>query len=254
MIDYFDDKSFSKCALKWRMGHLLVKPISEIEQVNLPAVGDQEWLVECLKCSSVHLVSIDPKLGEKEIKFWADACQQAGKPIYVRVKANQKRLPRPFNWFFVGCKYFINLIFAFLLILLLSPVMAILACFIAFKSPNQIFFHEWRIGKRGKLFRTIKFNTKAIKVSDLPNHESSQELNTKFTFDWMLYYLLDYLPQLFNVLRGDMALNETVYYRFLKLLMTNIKKQQQLNKLPHIVKDCLINEVKTQQMNLDILK
>lgn len=253
MIDYFDDNSLSKCALKWRMGHLLVKPISEAEQVNLPAVRDKRWLVECLKHSSVNLVCIDPKLGEKEVKFWADACEEAGKPIYLRLRSNQKRLSQSLNWFFVSLERIINLIFAVVLILLLSPVMVVLACYITFKSPNQIFSYEWHIGKRGKLFRIIKFNTKTIKESNSPNHQSSREINAKFTIDWILYYVLDYLPQLFNVLRGDMALTETVPYRFWVALVMNIQKRQQLKVLPNIIKDCWINEVKAQQINLDIL-
>lgn len=250
MNNYFDDNGFSRCALKWRMGHLLVKPITEVEQVSLPAVRDKGWLVECLKHSSVNLVRIDPKLGEKEVKFWADACQEAGKPIFLQVPASQEQ-SRKFSWFFVYLEVLINFIFASVLILLASPLMLVLASLIALRSPTQIVSHEWYVGKRGKLFQAIKFNTKAIEANKPLNHQISKEVSTTLTFDSVLYDLFGYLPQLFNVLHGDMTLTETVPYQFFSLLVTSFREQKQLDKLPHIVKDCFIDEIKAKQINLD---
>ncbi|WP_082650584.1 heterocyst development glycosyltransferase HepC [Mastigocoleus testarum] len=251
MIDYFENNSLSTCALKWRMGKLLVKPVDEVEQVNLPAVHSKQWLVECLKHSSVNLVCIDPKLGGKEVLFWADACEQAGKPIYLKLPANQKHKGR-LNWFFGFFDYFFNLIFASFLIIVLSPVMMLLA-FLITNSSNQVFVREWRIDKRGRLFRVIKFNTKALKTSSIPNFQKPNQDYGKYTLNLIVYDVFAYLPQLFNVLRGDMTLIETVPYRFFTSLMIKRQKQQRLNNLPHIFKDCLLNEVKFQQVNLNIL-
>ena len=232
------------------MGHLLVKPITEVEGANLPAVHDKGWLVECLKHSSVNLVRIDPKLGEEEVKFWADACQEAGKPIFLEVPAIQEK-SRKFSWLFASLEQLINLIFASVLIFLLSPLMLTLACLIAFKSPTQIVSHEWHIGKRGKLFQAIKFNTKLIELDKFLNHHNSKEPSTVFTFLSLLDYVFGYLPQLFNVLCGDMTLIETVPYRFFSLLVTSFREQKQLNKLPHIFKNCFVDEIKVRQINLD---
>lgn len=250
MIDYFDNNSLSACALKWRMGKLLVKPVAEVEQVNLPAVHSKERLVECLKHSSVNLVCIDPKLGGREVLFWADACEQAGKSIYLKLPANQKSKGQS-NWFIGFFDYSCNLIFASLLMILLSPVMMLLAFFIT-NSSNQVFVREWRIDKRGRLFRIIKFNTKALKTNSIPNSQKPNQVYGKYTLNLIVYDVFAYLPQLFNVLRGDMNLIETVPYRFFTSLIKE-QKQQRLNNLPNIFKDCLLNEVKSQQVNLNIL-
>ncbi len=54
-------------------------------------------------------------------------------------------------------------------------------------------------------------------------------------------------------MRGDMNLIETVPYRFFTSFIIKEKKQQRLNNLPHIFKDCLLNEVQSQQVNFNIL-
>ncbi|MDJ0697801.1 MAG: sugar transferase [Mastigocoleus sp. MO_188.B34] len=235
------------------MGKLLVKPVDEVEQVNLPVIHNKERLVECLKHSSVNLVCIDPKLGGKEVLLWAEACEQAGKPIYLKLPANQK-YKRQFNWFFESLDYSFNFICASFLIILLSPVMMLLALLITVNSSSQVFVREWRIDKRGKLFRVIKFNTKVLKADSISNSQNSKQLQGKYTLSLIVYDIFAYLPQLFNVLRGDMSLIETVPYRFFTSLTIKIKNQKQLNNMPHIFTDCLLNEVKSQQVNLNTLK
>jgi len=73
------------------------------------------------------------------------------------------------------------------------------------------FLRQW-FGKRGKLFRIFKFRTLVVNAQTL-EHEAMGNQNLQNRQDdqkitslgrWMRKYKLDKLPQLFNVLRGEM--------------------------------------------------
>ncbi len=180
------------CTLLWRRGKLLVKPAGRVKLPYLASLNNQRSLVECLKHSPINLVSIDAKLGEDLLQFWADACEQAHKPIFLRISASNKQLKQA-NQTLKWLQRIINSIVAFLLLLLLSPVILVLIVLMQIYSPGSIFCYEWRVGERGRLFRAIRF-------SKTPNY------NVTLFERWMHKYNLNNLPLLFNVLRGDMSL------------------------------------------------
>ncbi|MCC5652727.1 sugar transferase [Nostoc sp. XA013] len=194
------------CTLQWRRGKLLVKPPGQVKQPYLPALNSKRSLVECLQHSPVSLVSIDPKLGEALLRFWADACEEAQKPIFLSIPASKKLPNQPFR----QLQRLIDWIVAFVLLLLVSPVMLGLIVLMQVYSPGSLFCHEWRVGGRGKLFRVMRFHTQ----------------NTTPLERWMGKYSLDNLPQLFNVLRGDMSLTGFRCW--------TLEDAVQINKLPEI--------------------
>ena len=65
-------------------------------------------------------------------------------------------------------------------------------------SPEPIFPKQWYIGTGGKLFRLLKF------LPTVPNDHS----RARPLISWMCKYNLDKLPQLFNVLRGEISLRD----------------------------------------------
>ena len=93
---------------------------------------------------------------------------------------------------------------AFLGLILLLPFILIIAL-ILFAEHRKPFFIQKRVGKNQKQFTLIKFRSMSPKAANLPTHEISPDLITK-TGKFIRSTKLDELPQLWNVLKGDMSL------------------------------------------------
>lgn len=106
-------------------------------------------------------------------------------------------------------KNIIKPIFDFLLaiigILLFSPLFLILTIILYFANGGQPFFFQLRPGKEGKLFRIIKFKTMNDKRDAGGNLFSDAERLTKIG-KFMRKTSLDEIPQLLNVIKGEMSL------------------------------------------------
>ncbi|MBR8833859.1 MAG: sugar transferase [Stigonema ocellatum SAG 48.90 = DSM 106950] len=196
------DHSSPYCTLQWRRGQLLVKSPGNLKQPYLAVLDQEQSLVKCLKHSPINLVRIDPKLGEEKLRLWANACDKTNKPIFLHIPSANK-LPKPSSsllWWLKRCTHSIA---ALVLLLLMSPVMLGLVLLIRIYSPDSVFSREWHIGERGKLFEVIKFRTTKETEKTL-NREEDQSITVLGR--WMRKFGLDSLPQLFNVIRGEMGL------------------------------------------------
>lgn len=106
-------------------------------------------------------------------------------------------------------KNIIKPIFDFLLaiigILLFSPLFLILTIILYFANGGQPFFFQLRPGKEGKLFRIIKFKTMNDKRDAGGNLFPDAERLTKIG-KFIRKTSLDEIPQLLNVIKGEMSL------------------------------------------------
>ena len=103
-------------------------------------------------------------------------------------------------------------------LLLLSPVIAIVACAVKFTSKGPIFFSQKRVGKNGQLFDMYKFRSMVVNAEELkeklahqnemsgPMFKMKDDPRVTNVGKFIRKTSLDELPQLWNVLKGDMSL------------------------------------------------
>lgn len=99
---------------------------------------------------------------------------------------------------------FFDFIFSFFGLLFLWPIMLILFIIGLFDTGKPIFVQE-RVGKNKKPFKLIKFRTMDVNTKSVASHLASTAQITKFGA-FLRKSKLDELPQLINVLVGDMSL------------------------------------------------
>lgn len=126
--------------------------------------------------------------------------------------------------FTLGLKRVFDVIISFFALILLSPLMLFIAVMIKLSSPGPILFKQTRIGKYGKPFQFYKFRSmrqldgedeerKKMMISFMKNGQHGSE-DTKIINESRVTWIgkiirktsLDELPQLFNVIKGDMSL------------------------------------------------
>ncbi len=93
------------------------------------------------------------------------------------------------------------------LVILTAPVMAVAALTVATESGRPIFFHQTRIGECGRPFRIWKFRSMQQNAEHDGVARWAQKNDSRVTFvgKIMRATRIDELPQLFNVLKGDMS-------------------------------------------------
>ncbi len=108
-------------------------------------------------------------------------------------------------------KRFLDIGIAAVLILLLSPILTICAVLIKMESKGPIFFRQLRSGLHGQPFWILKFRTMPVNPPQnlrylKPMEKPSQRGMTTRIGEFLRAHKLDELPQLWNVLVGDMSL------------------------------------------------
>jgi lipopolysaccharide/colanic/teichoic acid biosynthesis glycosyltransferase len=229
------------CRLKWRRKMLWVTKVTDNFQL-IPALKRQQWLQECLNNSWVKVVCLDSELGEQGIGVWADTCRQAQKKVFLRITSSHQILDR-YNGFCWSIKRFLDWGSAAILLLLLSPIMLAIAFLVKLSSPGRVLFRQWRVGKRGKLFQIYKFRTMSIDAEQQHHevmgdrnglHKLENDPRITFLGKWLRKFSLDELPQLLNVLRGEMSLVGPRPWALYDALRLGEAGNERLNALPGI--------------------
>ncbi len=103
-------------------------------------------------------------------------------------------------------KRIFDLILAFVLIVLLSIPMLVIAVLIKLMSKGSIIFWTDRVGLNNSIFKMAKFRTMKIETPQLATHlMKNPESYLTPIGAFLRKYSLDEIPQLFNILKGDMS-------------------------------------------------
>jgi len=149
----------------------------------------------------------------------------------------------PHNSFALAIKKIMDLSVSFIMIVCLSPILLFIALLIKISSPGPVVFKQARVGLRGRHFNLYKFRTMIANAEKL-----KKELETENEMDGPVFKIkddprvtkvgkflrttgLDELPQLFNVLKGEMSLigprpplpTETLQYQRWQLRRLSVK-------------------------------
>lgn len=121
------------------------------------------------------------------------------------------------DWYFL-VKRITDVILASFMIVIASPIMLLTAVAIKCTSPGPVFFIQTRVGLSKRLFRLCKFRTmvadaekqqpevERLNEMDGPVFKIGNDPRVTKIGRWLRKTSIDELPQLFNVLKGDMSL------------------------------------------------
>jgi exopolysaccharide biosynthesis polyprenyl glycosylphosphotransferase len=115
------------------------------------------------------------------------------------------RLGRLRGWH-ARVKRAIDVFVAALLLVLGAPIMLGIALTVRMSSPGPILFRQLRVGRRGREFELLKFRTMKVNGDSDTTWSVGHDPRVTAVGRLLRRTSLDELPQLFNVLRGDMSL------------------------------------------------
>lgn len=128
-----------------------------------------------------------------------------GRPNYMRIGDMpfvriRKSIDRSY-----GPKRVLDFALALLALVLLSPLLLALSIAVKISSPGPAIFTQTRVGRYERDFRIFKFRTMHTHAESDLSPVKSQDARVTRLGAWMRTTRLDELPQLFNILRGEMS-------------------------------------------------
>lgn len=116
-------------------------------------------------------------------------------------------MPDPMPTWEKGTKRIFDLVFSILILLITAPVMLIVAILIRLTSSGPAIFAQERIGRYGKPYTMYKFRTMKQNAEKETGPVWAKENDPRVTplGKWLRKTRIDELPQLFNVIKGEMS-------------------------------------------------
>lgn len=136
-----------------------------------------------------------------------------------------------------------DLLCAFLILVLISPLLIVVALTIMITSPGEVFFKQQRLGLHGKIFWMYKFRSMVPNAVNTGSGMFVEKDDTRITVIGKILRKtsIDELPQLYNVLRGEMSLVGPRPAPLHHLDMYDERQRKRLNVKPGITGWAQIN-------------
>lgn len=118
-----------------------------------------------------------------------------------------RRRSRRASWAYLVAKRVLDFVIALIAMIILSPLIILFGILIKLDSKGPVLFKQKRVGLRGREFSFYKFRTMRVdapKYAETPKNAADPRI-TKIG-RWLRRTSLDELPQLYNVVRGDMSI------------------------------------------------
>ena len=106
-------------------------------------------------------------------------------------------------------KRLLDVVFSSIGLILASPFMILIAILIKTTSTGPVFFLQERLGKKGKVFKIIKFRTMIVNAENIGTGvkvDGKEDARITKVGRFLRATSFDELPQLINVLKGDMSM------------------------------------------------
>lgn len=188
--------------------------------------GDLDDLIQLTQQVEVdHVVLAVPLGTQHHIKQLVDKLRQLPFEILVSVELSERTFPilslrhlgdlamlevssRPIKHWGAVSKWIEDKLLCLLLIVLTGPLMLIISVLVKWDSPGPVLFAQERHGFNNKIINVLKFRTMYIGVEDRSGGRRTVRNDPRVTRVGRLLRALslDELPQLFNVLKGEMSL------------------------------------------------
>jgi exopolysaccharide biosynthesis polyprenyl glycosylphosphotransferase len=207
-----------------------------------------------------EVLYLKKKVNASEVRTIVRLCEELGVTFRLRTKekypgltnayvtslAHEKFLTFsnvPFKPFALTIKKFMDISISTFLLICLSPIILLISILVFLTSKGPVIYSQERVGLRGRPFMMYKFRTMISNADEIKN-----ELNSKNEMDGPVFKIkndpritrvgsflresgLDELPQLFNVIKGEMSLigprpplkEETVQYKYWQLRRLSVK-------------------------------
>jgi len=210
LIDELDGEDLRVLGASWDLEQVVQRYDVEQVVVTFSTAPHAVLLGMIRRCRELGVeVVVVPRLFE-EVSNRVEVEHLGGVPLLRAATVD------PRGWQF-AIKYAVDRIVAAVALVLLSPLLATLALAVRISSPGPIFFRQRRVGLDGREFDMLKFRSMRVapaatteqafvpKAGCAPGGVEGDDRRTRIG-EIMRRLSLDELPQLFNVLRGDMAL------------------------------------------------
>jgi exopolysaccharide biosynthesis polyprenyl glycosylphosphotransferase len=206
------------------------RPAGEVD-LAVPILGGPDDLVDaCFDTGARHVILAFADERDHRFAELVRRCQELGVGVSVVPRLYESVSERgqldhvgglplfspqaidPRGWQFT-IKHTIDRAFALLALIALSPVLLALALAVRLSSPGPVIFRQRRVGRDGRVFELLKFRTMlaghggrlTLLPDAAPGGIEGPDRRTRVG-RWLRSSSLDELPQLLNVLRGEMSL------------------------------------------------